>query len=136
MEWKIAVRAFILFLALLGAVDPVCSAKEWKDVQVLVDKNFRGDESQVLGIMDALTASGMPAAKFTVSTYDDFRPSRDRITTFLVSGSTGISFLKKMDTSLKHGSEVIWSGHQVFSDLEEVVHLTNLVILPKALFLS
>ena len=102
-------------------------------VQVLVDKNFRGDENQVLGLKDALIASGGTNIDFKVSSYDEFKPSDAKTTPdmLMISGSTGLSFLQKQGKKLSAKTSIIWSGHQVFAELNSVTEQISLLVLPK-----
>ncbi|MFK7826999.1 MAG: hypothetical protein AB8G05_22845 [Oligoflexales bacterium] len=104
-----------------------------KLVQILVDKDYRGDENQVLGIRDALIALGTTKADFAVSPYEAFKMPIEKKApdVFLISGSTGLSFLLQHSKQLPSKSSVIWSGHQTVKYLSTVAHKTSLIILPK-----
>ena len=126
---RMVALAILIFMKTTNVIFAVNASKRF---HILTDKNFMGDKNQVLGIMDAL-ASKMPESKFEVSTYTDFTPAKDGAYAsgfFLISGSTGLNFVKKMNPNLRDKTTIIWSGHQIFEGFEDVAPFISLAIVP------
>lgn len=101
-------------------------------IHVLSDKTFRGDENQVLGIQDALQHSGW---EFKNADYTKFSLAEaKKLSTpliLLLSGSTGLRFLKDNRQNLSKDDLVVWTGHQAFDDLPEISEKISVIFLPK-----
>lgn len=128
---------FLIFIMLFSSPQLIASSsqkdeKKTKTIHVLLDKNFRGDENQVLGIQDALKNS---AVTFESYSYGDFdlAQSRKQFSSFifLISGSSGIKFVKDRMKDFGKEDVIIWSGHQVFDDLLQVSDRLSVIFLPK-----
>lgn len=115
---------FFKISPILGKTKPV--------VQVLVDNNFRGDENQVLGIQDALRNSSI---EFKNSSYKEFNLTKSKkelgVLTLLLSGTTGLQFIKDNIQSFSKEDILIWSGHQPFKDLFPISNKISVIFLPK-----
>ena len=103
---------------------------EKKSVQVLVDVNFRGDENQVLGIRDALLSLDKHMLEFSIYPYESFTFEKNTPQMLLLSGSSGLSFLRASGKHIPKGTAVVWSGHQVFPELSSVAERITLTFLP------
>lgn len=102
-------------------------------VHALVDKDFRGDENQVLGLQDAIAFSEIKHLDFRQASYQEFKlPEQSDHTgnLLLISGSSGLAFLQK-NSKFPENTKLVWSGHQLFPELNELAHLINLTILPR-----
>lgn len=129
----------ILLLGLSFILFFIFSSQTPKTITILIDKNFKGDENQLLGINDALIINKNFPLTINVLTYDNSSSILETAKKYpgnsiLIAGISGLNFLKtwSIDDKKKAQIKIIWTGHMYFNELNEMIDLIDLIFLPES----